>query len=200
MFAVAIWVQPSASMATENHPDVSQRVCRFGTCSLSLSRAEVYTVDCHRAVDLRGGFSPRPIFAYCRRISTVDFAAEPSFDLSKSCGGFRGGFVSGPKPCKLHINIAPEIHHKNPPHSSPHARLVCDCTLPAFFTACFAACASTGILQFCYLHGGFLRGEFLRGGFLPRRISSAADFCKLCRHTTLAFVHGCCAASGGHLS
>ena len=40
MFAVAIWVQSSASMATENHPDVSQRVCRFGTCSVSLSRAE----------------------------------------------------------------------------------------------------------------------------------------------------------------
>ena len=57
MFAVAIWVHPSASMATENHPDVSQRVCRFGTCSLSLSRAEAYTVDCNCAVDLRGGFS-----------------------------------------------------------------------------------------------------------------------------------------------
>ena len=55
MFAVAIWVHPSASMATENHPDVSQRVCRFGTCSVSLSRAEAYTVDCHCAVDLRGG-------------------------------------------------------------------------------------------------------------------------------------------------
>ena len=73
MFAVAICVQPSASMATENHPDVSQRVCRFGTCSLSLSRAEAYTVDCHCAVDLRGGFS------------ATDFYVLPA--------DFRGGFL-----------------------------------------------------------------------------------------------------------
>ena len=71
--AVAIWVQPSASKATENHPDVSQRVCRFGTCSVSLSRAEAYAVDCHCAADLRGGLFPRHIFAYCQRIFVADF-------------------------------------------------------------------------------------------------------------------------------
>ena len=84
MFAVAIWVQPSASMATENHPDVSQRVCRFGTCSVSLSRAEAYTVDCHCAVDLRGGFS------------AADFYVLPA--------DFRGGFCGGipPSTCVNH--------------------------------------------------------------------------------------------------
>ena len=86
---------------------------------------------------------------------------------------------SGPKPCKLHVKIASKIHHKNPLHSSPHARLVCDYTLPAFFTACFAACPST---YYIMLHGGFLprrissAADFLRGGFLTRRSSSAADF------------------------
>ena len=41
MIAVAIWVQPSASMATEGQDaDVCQRVRRCGTCSVSLSRAE----------------------------------------------------------------------------------------------------------------------------------------------------------------
>ena len=62
MFAVAVWVQPSASMATENHPDVSQRVCRFGSCSVSLSRADAYTVDWHCAVDLCGGFSAADVY------------------------------------------------------------------------------------------------------------------------------------------
>ena len=83
MFAVAIWVQPSASMATENHPDVSQRVCRFGTCSVSLSRADAYTVDCHCAVDLCGGFS------------AADFYVLPA--------DFRGGFpwlICGGIPCR----------------------------------------------------------------------------------------------------
>ena len=139
MNAVAIWVQPSASMATENHPDVSQRVCRLGACSVSLSRADAYTVDCHCAVDLCGGFSAADFYVlpadfrggFLRRISAADFAAESPVDLSKSCGGFRGGFCSGPKHCKLHVKIAPKIHHKNPPHFSPHARLVCDYTLPA---------------------------------------------------------------------
>ena len=115
----------------------------------------------------RGGFS--------RRISVADFASDFPFDLStsrggfaadfsKSCGGFCGGFLrricSCPKPCKLHIKIAPKIHHKNPPHSSPHARLVCDYTLPAFFTACFAACPSTGILHYVTYTADFFRGGF----------------------------------------
>ena len=178
------------------------------------------------AADFRGGFSWRiSSGGFCGgfpwRISVADFPWRISVadllggfcvffgggfaaDFSKSCGGFCGGFLrrilSGPKPCKLHVKIAPKIHHKNPPHTSPHARLVCDYTLPAFFTACFAACPSTGILHyvtytadffrggFCaadFFRGGFLRGgfcaaDFFRGGFLPRRIS--------------------CAASGGHLS
>ena len=105
MFDVAIWVQPSASMATENHPDVSQRVCRFGTCSVSLSRAEAYTVDCHCAVDLRGGFSAADFYVlpadfrggFLRRISAADFAAESPVDMCKFCGGFHGGLLSGPK-------------------------------------------------------------------------------------------------------
>jgi hypothetical protein len=71
---------------------------------------------CEFPADFRGGFS--------RRISAADFAADHRRILSISCGGFCGGFFSGPKPCKLHIKIAPKIHHKNPPHSSPHARLV----------------------------------------------------------------------------
>ena len=85
MFAVAIWVQPSASMATENHPDVSQRVCRFGTCSVSLSRADAYTVDCHCAVDLCGGFSAADFYVlpadfrggFLRRISAADLRRNP---------------------------------------------------------------------------------------------------------------------------
>ena len=129
----------------------------------------------------RGGFS-RIAGGLSWRISEADFAA----DLSKSCGGFCGGFCSGPKPCKLHVKTAPKIYHKNPPHSSPHARLVCDCTLPAFFAACFAACPSTGILHYVTYMADLFRGrpcaadfcaaDFFRDGFLPRRISSAADF------------------------
>ena len=84
-------------MATENHPDVSQRVCRFGTCSVSLSRAEAYTVDCHCAVDLCGGFfcggflrMAGGLFrgGFPRRISAADCAADFSVELSISCGGF----------------------------------------------------------------------------------------------------------------
>ena len=123
--------------------------------------------------DFRGGFAWRIL----RRICDL-FGGGFAADFSKSCGGFCGGFLrricSGPKPCKLHVKIAPKIHHENPPHSSPHARLVCDYTLPAFFTACFAACPSTGILHYAYT------ADFFRGGFaqwtFARRISSAADF------------------------
>ena len=120
-------------------------------------------------VDFRGGFP--------WRIFVPDFAADLPADFR---GRFAGGILrliySGPKPCKLHIKIESKIHHKNPPHSSPHARLVCDYTLPAFFTACFAACPSTGILHYVTY-----TADFFRGGFLPRhifawRISSAADF------------------------
>ena len=94
--------------------------------------------------DFRGGFAWRIL----RRI-LLFFGGGFAADFSKSCGGFLRRICSGPKPCKLHVKIAPKIH-KNPPHFSPHAhaRLVCDYTLPAFFTACFAACPSTGILHY----------------------------------------------------
>ena len=123
--------------------------------------------------DFRGGFAWRILRSgFPWRICLADFAADFAFffgggfaaDFSKSCGGFCGGFLrricSGPKPCKLHVKIAPKIHHKNPPHSSPHARLVCDYTLPAFFTACFAACPSTGILHYLTYTADFFRGGF----------------------------------------
>ena len=145
----------------------------------------------HSGLSLCGGFAWRTFSAadfcvlpggFSWRISAADFAAH----LSKSWGGFCVRFVSGPKPCKLHINIALKVHHTNPPHSSPHARLVCDCTLPASFTACFAACPSTDILHYVtytadFFRGGFCAADFFRGGFLSRRIfarriSSAADF------------------------
>jgi len=151
---------------------------------------------CEFPADFRGGFS--------RRISAADFAADHRRILSISCGGFCGGFFSGPKPCKLHIKIAPKIHHKNPPHSSPHARLVWFTFFAAFFTACFAARPSTGILYYVTYTADFFCGGFLRGGFFAADFCAAgflaADFCELCTHTALTFLHGCCAASGGHLS
>ena len=120
-----------------------------------------------------GGFAAD----FCK--SCGGFCGGFAADFSKSCGGFCGVFLrricSGPKPCKLHVKIAPKIHHKNPPHSSPHARLVCDYTLPAFFTACFAACPSTGILHYVTYTADFFRGGFCLADF-ARRISSAADF------------------------
>ena len=105
--------------------------------------------------DFRGGFAWRIL----RRI-LLFFGGGFAADFSKSCGGFLRRICSGPKPCKLHVKIAPKIHHKNPPHSSPHARLVCDYTLPAFFTACFAACPSTGILHYVTYTADFFRGKF----------------------------------------
>ena len=129
MIALAIWVQPSAIMATENHPDVSQRVCRFGTCSVSLSRASLHSGmslcggfvwrissgadSCELPADFRGGFS--------WRISAADFRGG-------LCGGFlrRAGYImrrifaadflrilSGPKPCKLHASAMNKIHRKS---------------------------------------------------------------------------------------
>ena len=182
------------------HSDRESSRCPAACLSLRhLLSIAVQGRSLHSGLSLCVGFFPRRIFAYCRRISVADFAADFPFDLSTSRCGFLRRICSGPKPCKLHVKIAPKIHHKNPTHSSPHARLVCDYTLPAFFTAlftaCFAACPSTGILHyFTYT------ADFFRGGFLLRLISSAANFCELCRHTTLTFVHGCCTASSGHLS
>ena len=178
MFAVAIWVQPSASMATENHPDVSQRVCRFGTCSVSLSRAEAYTVDCHCVVDLCGGLFPRRILRFSWRISATDFAADFSVELSILCGGLLTDLC--PKPCKLHVKVSQTNLKRRSSAFSPGSS--------AFFTACFAD-----------FRPAYFRGGFSYGGF-PWRIS-VADFRTAVRtHTTLICLHGCCVASDGHLS
>ena len=117
----------------------------------------------------------RQLFTYCRRIFVADFRggfpAESPVDLSKSCGGF----VQVQNPVnymsKSHRTSTTKIHR----NSSPHARLVCDCTLPVFFTACFAACPSTGILHYVAYTADFFRGGFSLADF-ARRISSAADF------------------------
>ena len=124
MIAVAIRVQPSASMATGQHPDVSQRVCRFGTCSVSLSRAGLCRGFFQRRIFAPGdGFFP--ICANCRRIFLWHiFAADFSVDLSRSCGGFCGGFSADFCQAQNHVNYkskSPKVVHRKS---------------TAFFTAC----------------------------------------------------------------
>ena len=135
-------------------------------------------------LSLCGGFAwrifPRRIFPYCRRIFVADFRGgfprrilrrNPPSIWVNHAADFAADFCLVHNPVnymsKSHRTSTTKIHR----NSSPHARLVCDCTLPVFFTACFAACPSTGILHYVTYTADFFRGGFCAADFC------AADFC-----------------------